>query len=73
MAELKLPKLPDRTLVKLAISLPPDLKEKLDQYAAAYEAAYGKSESVADLIPYMLAGFLESDRAFSRAHQRSSQ
>lgn len=66
MAELKLAKLPDRTPVKLTIVVPPDLKRALDDYAATYEATYGRSESVSNLIPYMLATFIENDRVFHR-------
>ena len=66
MAELKLPRLPDRTPVRLTIAVSPDLAEQLASYADDYEAAYAKRESVADLIPFMLAAFLESDRAFSK-------
>ena len=69
MADLKLTKLPDRTPVKLTISLPPDLGKALEDYAAIYEAAYGQRESVADLVPHMLGSFLESDRTFTRARQ----
>lgn len=67
MPDLKLPKIPDRTPVKMTIQLLPDLADALQQYAAAYEQAYGKVETVAELIPFMLAAFLESDRAFARA------
>jgi hypothetical protein len=66
VADLKLAKLPDRTPIKLTISVPPDLKHALDDYAAAYEASYGQSESVADLIPYMLQAFLAGDRGFAK-------
>lgn len=67
MSELKLQKLPDRTPVKMTIQVLPDLADALQQYAAAYEQAYGKVEVVADLIPYMLSAFLDSDRSFARA------
>jgi hypothetical protein len=66
MAELKLARLPDRTPVKMAIHLPPDLNEALGAYAEMYREAYGQAEAVRELIPAMLASFLESDRAFSR-------
>jgi hypothetical protein len=67
MPDLRLPKIPDRTPIKLTIQLLPDLSEALRLYAAAYEQAYGKAEPVAELIPFMLSAFLESDRAFARA------
>ena len=72
MADLKLPKLPDRTPVKLTIQLMPDLKAALDDYAAAYEASYGQAENVVDLIPAMLAAFLAGDRAFTRRRRNRS-
>lgn len=70
MVDLKLPRIPDRTPVKMVIHVLPELSEALGAYAAAYEQAYGKSEVVADLIPYMLAAFLESDRGFSRTAKK---
>lgn len=67
MAALKLAKIPERTPVKLAIAISPDLNAALIDYAALYTQTYGVSEPVSDLIPAMLAGFLESDREFQRA------
>lgn len=70
MAELKLQRLPDRTPVRLTISLMPDLHAALVDYAAAYREAYGKEEPVSELIPAMLESFLAADRAFSRGRSR---
>lgn len=66
---LKLAKLPERTPVKLTISMPPDLKQALSDYAEIYREQYGQSEAVADLIPHMLRAFLDSDRGFAKARQ----
>ena len=55
MADLKLGKLPDRTPVKLTITITPDLQGALQAYAAIYTATYGVEESVSDLVPAMLA------------------
>jgi hypothetical protein len=66
MTELKLGKLPDRTPVKLTISVLPELHLALADYAALYAETYGQKETIADLIPAMLSGFLESDRAFQK-------
>lgn len=71
MADLKLGKLPDRTPIKLTIVVTPDLNDALGGYAEAYRAAYGQSEQVIDLIPYMLKAFLDSDRAFAKGRGRS--
>src|SRR3546814_3149228 len=38
----------------------------------SYRATYGEAESVADLIPFMLGAFLESDRGFAKARKAVS-
>jgi len=70
MPELKLAKLPDRTPVKLAITVTPDLHQMLLGYAALYAETYGRDEPVTELIPAMLVAFLDSDRGFSRARSK---
>ncbi|PBB54826.1 MULTISPECIES: DUF2274 domain-containing protein [Mesorhizobium] len=69
MANLKLGKLPDRTPSKITITVSAELGRALKEYAALYRQAYGESETVAELIPFMLAGFLEGDRAFAKARK----
>ena len=69
MPELKLAKLPDRMPVKLTITVQPDLAQALREYAAVYRATYGEAESVEELIPFMLASFLEGDRGFAKARK----
>jgi len=69
MTELKLAKLPDRTPVRIAIMLSPDLNRSLHAYAQFYRDAYGESESIAELIPFMLEAFLRSDHGFGRARK----
>ncbi|MDE2464868.1 MAG: DUF2274 domain-containing protein [Alphaproteobacteria bacterium] len=71
MPELKLSKLPDRTPVKITITVAPDLNVALSQYAQAYRAVYGEAESIAELIPYMLEAFLAGDRGFAKARKES--
>lgn len=66
---LKLAKLPDRTPVKVTVTLNPDLHRALRDYTALYKAEYGDTETIADLIPYMLASFLDGDRAFTKARK----
>ncbi|MFD1105450.1 MULTISPECIES: DUF2274 domain-containing protein [Sphingomonadaceae] len=70
MPDLKLPKLPDRTPVRLTISITPDLQAALNDYAKVYAETYGREEPVTELIPAMLASFVESDRAFSRSRAK---
>jgi hypothetical protein len=67
MVDLKLGRLPDRTPVKLAITITPDLQAALTDYAALYAQAYGREEPITELIPAMLAAFLDSDRSFAKA------
>jgi hypothetical protein len=69
VSELKLGKLPDRTPVKITIAVNPDLNQALRDYAQIYRSEYGQAESVADLIPFMLDSFLESDRGFAKARK----
>ena len=68
MVELKLAKLPDRVPVKITVTVKPELHRLLGEYAREYQAAYGgDAETVAELIPYMLQCFIESDRGFMQA------
>jgi hypothetical protein len=66
MGDLRLKKLPDRTPVKITISLLPELNQALAEYADLYRESYGDAEPVQELIPAMLAAFLEGDKAFVR-------
>lgn len=70
MADLRLARLPDRTPVKLTINVQPDLNQALTEYAALYEEVYGRGEPVQELIPAMLAAFLDGDRLFARRRSR---
>lgn len=70
MSELRLAKLPDRTPVRLMLQIPPELGRALAEYGELYKQAYGQAEPVQELIPAMLAAFLESDRGFARLRRR---
>jgi hypothetical protein len=72
MPDLRLQKLPNRVPVKLAITVQPDLALALREYAAVYQAAYGRVETVEELIPFMLSDFLDSDKAFAKARREVS-
>lgn len=69
MPDLKLAKLPNRTPVKITVTVSPELHRALRQYAGIYRATYGEAESVAELIPFMLGSFLDSDRGFAKARK----
>ena len=67
MASIKLNRLPDRTPVKLTITISPEMKRSLDEYAGVYRETYGSDEPIGELVPAIIFAFLESDRAFQRA------
>lgn len=67
MGELHIAKLPDRTPVKLTIAILPELNDALAHYATIYSETYGQTAPVVDLIPAMLAVFLDSDRGFQHS------
>lgn len=70
MPDLKLARIPERKPVKFVVEILPDLEQALEDYAAAYEAEYGKREKASDLVPFMLWAFLENDREFLRRNSR---
>lgn len=70
MADLKLAKLPDRTPIKVSITVGAELHQALKDYADLYQATYGTAEQVGDLIPYMLEAFLQSDKSFVRGGRK---
>jgi hypothetical protein len=72
MTGLRLPKLPDRTPVKIAVTLTPDVKEALDLYGDLYARTYGRTENVADLAAAIIEQYLLADREFAK-ELRASQ
>lgn len=74
---LRIGQLPDRTPVKLTVSVDPDLASALSDYAAIYAETYGAEEKPETLVPAMLDLFLCSDAGFKRArkalHARASK
>jgi hypothetical protein len=70
MVDLKLARIPDRTPVKLTITVLPDLHQALQDYARIYAETYGRDEPVSELVPAILSAFLDSDRAFAKARER---
>lgn len=66
---IKLDPLPDRTPVRMTLSVSPELSAALSDYAEIYETTYGKPEKPEALIPHMLEAFLASDNGFKRARR----
>lgn len=65
MPDLKLSNLPDRTPVKITITVPPELNAALQAYAELYREAHGEAEPVT-LI------FEKRDGAWLIVHEHSS-
>jgi len=66
---LRLAQLPDRTPVRISVSVEPELASALRDYAEIYGATYGMLEKPETLIPAMLENFLGSDAGFKRARR----
>jgi hypothetical protein len=73
MAELRIAKLPDRTPVKLTIAVMPELHEALQDYAKIYADTYGQADAMVELVPAMLAAFLEGDRTFVKSRSNAGK
>ncbi len=72
MSTIKLAKLPDRTPIKLTVTVTPDLHQSLQDYARLYAASYGTQVSAAELVPAILAAFLDGDRGFQQQRKGKS-
>ena len=70
---LKLSKLPKRTPVKINIMLNPEIHDAMIDYAEIYEQTYGNNESIEELIPFIVANFLDNDHAFKRARKTNNR
>ncbi|MEM0985579.1 MAG: DUF2274 domain-containing protein [Pseudomonadota bacterium] len=66
---LRLDQLPDRTPVRMTLSIDPDLAAALSDYADIYRQTYGADEKPEALIPAMIEKFLASDARFKRARK----
>ena len=66
---LRLDKLPDRTPVRLVLSVDPELAASLADYAALYAQTYGEDTRPESLIPAMLQSFIAGDAGFKRARK----
>lgn len=66
---LKLSKLPKRTPVKVTIVLNAETNDAMIDYVQIYEETYGSKESIEELIPYIIASFLDNDHRFKKARK----
>lgn len=67
MTQLKLGPLPDKSTVRMTITIPTTLKAQLDRYAALHSKNFGAEVDATTLVPLMLAMFLTRDKAFQRS------
>jgi|TARA_R110002072_G_scaffold95652_4_gene210826 hypothetical protein len=67
---LKLSKLPKRTPVRISATFPPEIHDALSDYARIYEQDYGVKEKIEDLVPYIIASFLDTDHGFKKARRQ---
>ena len=66
---LRIAKLPNLTPVKLTVSLEPEVHKMLEDYACIYGDSYGETVKPAELVPFMISGFLATDNGFKRARK----
>ncbi|QOZ10408.1 DUF2274 domain-containing protein [Bradyrhizobium sp. CCBAU 51765] len=69
---MKFAKLLDRKPVKINVVLTSGLAQKLREYAAFYAETYGNKEEVAELVPFMLEAYLDSDAEFRKGNKKRS-
>lgn len=50
----------------------PEVHESVLAYAALYAAKYGREEPITELLPAMIAAFLDSDRSFQKSRSGRS-
>lgn len=70
---LKIGAIPDRTPVKLSLSLSPDVHDALQDYASIHEKEFGQGAQAAELAALMIERFLASDTQFKRARKSLRQ
>lgn len=70
---LKIGAIPDRTPVKLSLSLSPDVHDALQDYASIHAKEFSQNAQVTDLAALMIERFLESDAQFKRARRSLRQ
>ena len=73
MEKLKISALPDNKPVKVSLELPAQVHRDLVAYAEALSRETSQRVEPAKLIAPMLAQFMATDRAFSKARRKSAE
>lgn len=66
---LKIGPVAERSTIKLALRLPPEVHDSLAAYALIHAREFGREIAIADLAALMIERFLQSDAAFRRARK----
>jgi hypothetical protein len=68
---IKLPKLPERTPVKVSISLGPELYRTVLDYIELHRETHGMTEAepITEILPFIVREYLESDKGFAKARK----
>ncbi|MDD5323824.1 MAG: DUF2274 domain-containing protein [Polaromonas sp.] len=69
--KLRLGPLPKAETIKLTVTLPAELKQRLERYAQLHSQAHGEPVDAAALIPHMLDAFIARDREFLKRSRKS--
>lgn len=69
--KLRLGPLPKAESVKLTVTLPAELKQRLEQYAQLHSQMHGEPVDALALIPHMLDAFIARDREFLKRSRKS--
>jgi len=70
-SKLRLGPLPKSETTRLTVTLPADLKQRLERYAQLHSQAHGELVDAAALIPHMLEAFITHDREFLKRSRTS--
>jgi hypothetical protein len=70
--KLRLGPLPSKETVKVTVTLPAELKERLEAYAELHSHIWGEKTDAIELIPHMLTQFILRDKAFKAALRSKS-
>ena len=69
--KLRLGPLPKSESVKLTVTLPAELKQRLERYAQLHSQAHGEPVDAVALIPHMLDAFVARDREFLKRSRKN--
>ncbi len=69
--KLRLGPLPKAEIVKLKVTLPAELKQRLERYAELHSQVHGEPVDVVALIPHILDAFIARDREFLKRSRKN--